>query len=81
MQVNALLLLALSVPFLIILVGMIGYKWSALKAGGVALLATLAGPATSDAEPELAMRHIVTLGTLAAIARCPCWVRKHSVPQ
>ena len=43
MQVNALLLLALSVPFLIILVGMIGFKWSALKAGGVALLATLAG--------------------------------------
>jgi hypothetical protein len=43
MQVNALLLLALSVPFLIILVGMIGFKWSDLKAGGVALLAILGG--------------------------------------
>lgn len=34
-------LFMLSLPFLVILLGMIGLKWSALKAGSMALLVTL----------------------------------------
>lgn len=40
---DARLLLALSMPFLLILVFMVGLKWSALKAGFCALLVTLTG--------------------------------------
>ncbi|RUO36898.1 L-lactate permease [Aliidiomarina shirensis] len=43
MQFDLFLFSALSMPFLIILVTMIGLKWNALKAGWVAFLITLAG--------------------------------------
>lgn len=43
MQFDLFLFSALSMPFLIILVAMIGLKWSALKAGSAAFLVTLAG--------------------------------------
>lgn len=67
MQFDLFLLSALSVPFLIILTTMIGFKWSALKAGSVAFLVTLAGvPYVLGINLHLLTTHILPGSVLEA---------------